>query len=261
MADPSAEPPVAAPRVLVIGGLDPCGGAGITADARVAQVMGAFPLTVATCLTQQNRHGFYASHVVGEPVLRGMLRAAIEDGPIHAVKVGMLGVARSLDIALSVCGAAIPQAPVVVDPVLSATAGGLTTGDEVVSAYRRGLAAMALITPNRGELARLVETDARALVAAGPAVLVTDGDGDGDVVEDRLMTDAGDTTFRNRRVDAGPVHGTGCALSTGIAVGLAGGSTLEAACERAIGHVQAWLRQTPRGEGVAPLRIGPSRCG
>lgn len=244
------------PRVLVVGGLDPCGGAGISADARSAAALGVFPLTVATCSTIQNRHAFECLHLVGEPVLKASLRVAIDDGPLHAVKIGLVGAPRTLDLVLEVCAARLDGVPIVVDPVLSATAGGLCTDEDLVAAYRRWLPRITVITPNHQEATRLAPAGVDALVRECP-VLLTDGHGDGEVVEDRLVDETGSHSFRHPRIDAGPVHGTGCALSTSVAAGLASGLDLPEACRAGVEFVGACLRRTPRSiDGLpVPLRL------
>ena len=83
-------------RVLLLGGVDPCGGAGITADATVVAVHGAWPLPIAVALTAQNRHGFEALAAVPDTTWQRALRAALADGEVHAVKVGLLGGAATV---------------------------------------------------------------------------------------------------------------------------------------------------------------------
>lgn len=195
--------------------------------------------------------------MVGEPVLRGSLRAAMADGPVHAIKIGMVGVPRTLDLILETCAERLPTVPVVVDPVLSATAGGLGADEELVRAYLRCLSGITCITPNHQEVVRLAPTGVEAL-AEDCAVLLTDGHGVGEVVEDRLLEGRDSHSFRHPRIDSGPVHGTGCALSTGVAVGLAAGHELPEACRRAVEFVAACLGRTRRADDglPVPLRIG-----
>lgn len=242
------------PRVLLVGGLDPCGGAGISADARTAATLGAFPLTVAACTTIQNRHAFESLHPVEEPIVAGSLRVAMADGPVHAVKVGLVGMPRTLDLILEACTGQLDGVPIVVDPVLSATAGGLCAVDELLEAYRRWLPRITMITPNHHEATQLSPTGVEALTREC-AVLLTDGHGDGEVVEDRLFQDGATHSFRHPRIDAGPVHGTGCALSTSVAVGLAAGLDLPDACRAGVTFVGACLQKTSRSSDGLPVPL------
>src|SRR5262245_59272621 len=128
------------PRVLVIGGLDPSGGAGITADAHAVAACGGFPLAVASCLTVQNRHGFRRVEPVAPNLLAAMLDAAADDGQLRAIKIGMVATpAVAVALGRWLAARRAEGVPVVVDPVLSATAGGYAVAAALVAALREHL--------------------------------------------------------------------------------------------------------------------------
>jgi hydroxymethylpyrimidine/phosphomethylpyrimidine kinase len=135
---------------------------------------------------------------------------------------------------------------VVYDPVLRAS-----SGDPLYDGDRAAILALAcratLLTPNLGEAAWLLdrpvqtESDARAaarsLRALGiSAVLVKGGHLEGDAT-DVLLSPAGETVFSSPRIAGQSPRGTGCALATAIAVGLARGEPLE----RAVASAKTWL--------------------
>jgi len=235
------------PRLLLLGGLDPSGGAGVTADATVAALHGTEALPVPVVLTAQNRRGFRATFPVAP--WHELLEAALGDGPVHAVKTGLLGNPATIAEVGDRLRLLAPAVPLVVDPVLSASAGGYTAGAEVAAAYREHLLPLAtLLTPNGPELLAL-GGDARALLATGcRAVLHKGGHGDGGFAEDVLVQPDGTTTLRRPRLCPGPVHGTGCALATAIAAHLANNVALAHAC-RAAGD---WLAALLAALGPAP---------
>jgi hydroxymethylpyrimidine/phosphomethylpyrimidine kinase len=245
---------MSAVRVVTIGGLDPCGGAGLGADARAAQVCGALALPVATALTVQDRDGMRACEAVASGLLRASLRAALGDGPVHAIKTGLFADAASVGIVaeeLEMPGR--PRVPLVVDPVLSATAGGWEGGAALVAALRERLIPLAtLVTPNLPELERLAGGDVARLRALGPAVLVKGGHGEREPLVDRLFAGREVIEFHHPKLARGPVHGTGCVLATLIACALARGEPLAQACERAIAHLQECLRATPASDDGRP---------
>ncbi len=235
------------PRVLLLGGLDPSGGAGLTVDATVVALHGASPLPVALALTEQGRAAFRRSHAVAADVWRGALRAVLADGPVHAVKVGLLADVATLRTLASELAALAPAVPVVVDPVLSATAGGYSPPAELAAAYREHLLPRAtLFTPNVPELAAVCAGDAQQALAAGArAVLVKGGHADGPQCTDTLCTARDRVVFARERLPVGPVRGTGCALASAIACHLAVGATLADACREA----GDWLGQVLRTMG------------
>jgi hydroxymethylpyrimidine/phosphomethylpyrimidine kinase len=248
------------PRILTIAGIDPCGGAGLGADARTIHVCGGVAMTVPTATTVQNRLGFVRARPIPAVELSAMLEAVAGDGLPAAAKLGLCADAATVAAVASWLrglGAAAP--PLVVDPVLSATAGGgPAAAAEVAAALVEQLAGLAAVfTPNLPELELLGGLD-RLRAAGCAAVLVTDGHGDGAEVVDRLVTAAGCAEIRHPRLPSGPVHGTGCALSAALATALGRGDPLERACADAVGQVARWLAGTaPSTDGrPVPLAVG-----
>ena len=253
-----------APGVLIISGLDPSGGAGFIADVRTASWLGCRPVGAVTALTEQNTVGVVAANAADPETVAGQLSTLLTDVEVAAVKIGMLGSAAVAEVvadALSLTGA-----PVVWDPVLAPTRGGvlLYAGDplramDILSTH------LALITPNAHEAAALTGldvTDAASAAVAGralavrcrSAVLVKGGHLDDDEATD-VLVNGNDVTYLSgpRRDLASSVHGTGCALSTAIASYLALGRSLVDACAAAKAFVAERLAApvTPgRGAGA-----------
>lgn len=233
------------PNVLLIAGLDPSGGAGLVADIRVCEQLGCRPIAVATALTEQSTAEVRAANAVAASIVGDQLRMVLTDIEVAAVKIGMLG---SEAIADEVAGALeLSAAPVVWDPVLRPTRGNVALYD---GDPRRAVEILdglvALCTPNADEAEALT---GRAIASVGDAVaagvdlyqrgmaatLVKGGHwGDAAEVHDVLVTPDGHELLTGARlVTDGPIHGTGCALSTAIACHLALGRGLEDACRAA----------------------------
>ncbi|MGE0143591.1 MAG: hydroxymethylpyrimidine/phosphomethylpyrimidine kinase [Planctomycetota bacterium] len=235
------------PRVLLLSGIDPTGGAGLALDVRVASVLGATAAAIPTCFTDQDRDGFRLARATDDSWLLRMLDAS---GAVSAIKLGMCASPSTIDVIADWFAARpAPRPWFVVDPVLSATAGGGPSAADAVAQRIVGrlLPLGVVITPNHAELARLAsDGDPRTLCALGArAVLHKDGHGDGSIAVDRLIEREGAIGFPHSRLRRGPVHGTGCALATALTVGLAGGRDLRAATGDAIGHVTRWIADTP----------------
>jgi hydroxymethylpyrimidine/phosphomethylpyrimidine kinase len=237
---------VARPRVLILGGSEPLGYAGLHADLRHAQALGAEAVGVPTALTEQSRDSVLAWHPMPRGHVQSLLRLARADASIGAVKIGQVpdpGTALEIQDGLRGLGV-----PIVLDPVLQATAGPRLSDPE---AMRVLLPQAALITPNLPELRILAEAPAAAeedeLVAAGRrllaagarAVLVKGGHTEPEApLRDLLVTPACVRGFEGVR-SPGTVRGTGCALATAVAVFLAAGSGLESAVAAALLRVRA----------------------
>jgi len=217
----------------LLAGADPTGGAGLWRDVATARAC-APELPVAAIVTAWTRQGDGAP-ASAQPRAAEHLRADLAQQPLpRAIKVGLCPATVAGDL-LPLLAAA--DAPVVLDPVLAASDGG-DLGSRAAR-LRDVLKDMSprtwLITPNRPEAAALAgaEPDDPDLLArlaerlGGPALLLKDGHGgDPERVRDRLWSDGVVHTFTRLRQPGPDPRGTGCALATAIACGLARGRPL-----------------------------------
>ncbi len=238
------------PRVLIIAGSDSGGGAGIQADIRTVTMLGGHPMTAITAITAQNTLGVQAVHPIPADIVVAQMRSVIDDLGVDAVKIGMIGSAETAHAVADVLETL--DVPMVFDPVMIASSGSVLADDATIAAFDRLMRRATIVTPNLPELAALGgETAVRA---TGAAVLVKGGHAEGDIVEDRLVTDDGETIWTHPRIDTRHSHGTGCTLASGIATGLAAGMPLADAVGRAIAYVQAALAAAPGlGAGHGPM--------
>ncbi len=86
------------------------------------------------------------------------------------------------------------------------------------------------------------------------AVLIKGGHLEGDTVIDMLMTGDGSEMFTQPRLHTRHTHGTGCALASAIATGLAQGMKLKRCGQRARDYVRKAIEHAPGlGKGHGPL--------
>jgi hydroxymethylpyrimidine/phosphomethylpyrimidine kinase len=256
-------------HVLVIAGLDPSGGAGLLADVRTLAEHGVGALGVATALTEQGPEGVRAANTVDPELVGRQVRAALTQEPVDAVKIGMLGraaTARAVAEALA-SAPAVGTLPVVLDPILRASSGAPLLEDDAtdtaVGALRALLPLATVVTPNAVEAALLCDgaapttiTEAAALCAAlrargARAVLLKGGHLPAAATPDEVvdLLDDGRRAPALLRAPRLPgAHGTGCALASAVAAGLAAGHDLEAAVRAAHAFLARRLAQaTERG--------------
>jgi hydroxymethylpyrimidine/phosphomethylpyrimidine kinase len=260
--------PDAAPkRLLIIAGSDSSGGAGLQADLKTAQRFGVYAQTAVTAVTVQDTRGVSAIQVMTPDVVRGQIDAALNDIGADAIKVGML---VNASIAAAVADAlSKTDIPLVLDPVLVSTSGSILLEREALEILKhRLLPRAAVVTPNLPESAALVgilPTDDHGIHQAAQAfallgarrVLFKGGHDTGATVRDILTdVDAPSLILEAPRQQTRHTHGTGCALSTAIACGLAKGQRLAEAVERAHAFVQNAIRTAPGfGRGHGPLNF------
>jgi hydroxymethylpyrimidine/phosphomethylpyrimidine kinase len=242
---PQTKTSPAVPLIVVVGGLDPGGGAGILRDVAAATARGAHGIAIGTAWTEQGP-GIHQVEPRAPGALREALARAVAARP-GAVKVGMAVGPETAGALLDGLGGY--DGPVVVDPVLATSRGG-ALWDAEPRALLPLLRRATLVTPNGPEaavLARRPVTTAAEAEAAGRAllddglvaVLVKGGHVDEGAaeIEDVLVTPAGVSRWRRRRLPGPSPRGTGCALGTAIGVALARGRDLPAA----VAEAASWL--------------------
>jgi hydroxymethylpyrimidine/phosphomethylpyrimidine kinase len=237
--------------VLVLAGSDPLGYSGLQADLRHLAHARVLGLGIPTALTLQAVDRMESATPVAAAHVQRALELALADSAVGAVKIGLV-----LDPAVMRCIAHVlrqTQLPVVLDPVLVATAGAPFHDAESRGAMLEHLLPCAsLVTPNLPELATLsgasLSTDVEVLAAAHAlrrdselAVLVKGGHAQGPSVEDVLIHAGRVQRFTSPRRAGTMPRGTGCMFSTLVAAALAEGEPMAAAVERAHAQVQLAL--------------------
>ena len=222
--------PQGVPVVMALSGNDPTGGAGIQADIEALASMGCHTAPVITALTVQDTQGVQRFQATDCTLLVEQARAVLEDMPVAAFKIGMIGSVENVECIHSLL-TDYPQIPVVLDPILSAGGGGSLADDEMEDALRTLLLPQTtILTPNSIE-ARALASEADTLDACAQElldlgceyVLITGTHEHSPTVENRLYAEHRRLeTFTWERLP-GSYHGSGCTLASSIAGLLAQG--------------------------------------
>ncbi|MFY0536281.1 bifunctional hydroxymethylpyrimidine kinase/phosphomethylpyrimidine kinase [Nannocystis pusilla] len=249
-----------ATALWLLAGLDPTGGAGLLRDSFTAAAC-APSVPVARLVTAWTRQG-HGQPATAEPrSVDAVVRELRTMPPPRAIKIGLL----PAGLVEAVLGeVASHRVPVVVDPVLAASDGGdLGARADILRDCLRDMSEETwLVTPNRREAAvltgsteddpELVQRTADALGRAG--VLLKSAVVDEQRVRDVVCLPGQVHVFERPRVAGPDPRGTGCALATAIACGLAQGRHMLACISAAV----AWLdvartRCVPGVDGRAHL--------
>jgi hydroxymethylpyrimidine/phosphomethylpyrimidine kinase len=222
----TATPPV----VLVFAGTDPTGGAGLTADVLALASLGCHGAGVVTAVTAQDTSGIKLFTCMETDLVIAQARAVLEDMPVAAFRIGMLG-----NSAVATAVASIvedyPDIPLVVDPVQSSGRGDALADDMLDGALRSVIIPQAtLITPNSLEARALapggdtLDACAQELMSLGcEYVLITGTHENTPQVLHRLYGNMRLLeTFVFERLP-GSFHGSGCTLASACAASLAHG--------------------------------------
>ncbi len=229
-------------KVVLIGGYDPTGGAGISADLRAAVTEGVYPIPVPTVLTIQDKEGLKKLYEVQDRFFEEALGVALSTG-VSSIKVGLvvepskMGIIKRVNEKLGV--------PVVLDPVLSVSRGGYKASEDLINAIKGFIPHTLMVTPNRDELKAItgeddVERALKVLKSMGARYVLVKG-GDRNPPIDMLF-DGENIEIIQGELVKGEFHGTGCSLASLIASNIAKGMGPRDAVLRSIEILREGLR-------------------
>lgn len=234
-------------RVLLIGGTDSSGGAGLMRDGAVTFDFDCVPLPIVTAVTAQTDQAVHCVHLVPPEIVVTQLKTAFVGDPPDAVKIGMVGTRECAQAVASVL--MNYRIPIVLDPVLHASSGtALYAGGNLGPLTKIAT----LLTPNLNEAAALlnrhpasgddaIADQARVLRAGGVnAVLMKGGHSQDHECTDHLFDAGGHHRITGRRQPM-TRRGTGCTLATAIACRLGAHRQLADACRDAFDYTKTWI--------------------
>lgn len=234
------------PIVLTFAATDPSGGAGMQADILTIASMGCHPLSVVTAITVQDSSGVEDVQPVDADWVVDQARTVLEDMPVAAFKIGMLGSVENIAGIAEVISD-YPDVPLVFDPVLASGRGDELANEDMLDALRELLLPQTtLLTPNSMEARRLIVDDSneaddpglgecakRILQLGCEYVLITGTHEQTPKVINTLYGEAGLLRSDTWPRLPGIYHGSGCTLSSAIAALLANGLSMEEAVREA----------------------------
>ena len=234
------------PLVMSFAATDPSGGAGLQADLLTIASMGCHPLSVVTAITVQDTSGVDDVLPIDPEWVVDQARAMLEDVPVAAFKIGLLGSVENI-AALAEVLADYPDVPLVLDPVLASGRGDELADEDMLDAMRELLIPQStIVTPNSMEARRLaldedneeddptLEECAKRILSMGcEYVLITGAHEQTPKVINTLYNEHGVVSSDSWARLPGIYHGSGCTLASAIAALLAQGVAVPEAVKEA----------------------------
>ena len=209
---------------MCFSGSDPSGGAGIQADIETLAGMGCHASPIITSITVQDTRNVKGYYPLDASMIIEQARTVLEDMPVAAFKIGMLGSVEAAEAVQSVL-ADYPKIPVILDPVFSAGGGAELADDDMIDVMMKSLLPITTIIVPNSEEARVLAKEADVLDACAQEIMDTG-------CEYVLITGGHEPTEKvlnmfygnNRLLDTfewerlpGSFHGSGCTLAAGVA--------------------------------------------
>ncbi|MCA1811373.1 MAG: bifunctional hydroxymethylpyrimidine kinase/phosphomethylpyrimidine kinase [Halobacteriales archaeon] len=243
------------PALLLIGGLDPTGQAGLARDLEVLRHERIRGAPVSTGTTVQTSERFLIAHATPPEVLLAQAEAARAEWGMHWCKVGALFSTAQVEAVAGLVRA--HGLRLVLDPILASSSGTPFLDEAGVAALRDRLLPLAfLATPNRAEAEQLTghAEGARAavdVVARGAKACLVKQSGVG---ADLLFDGRSLHEFAATRQE-GRHRGTGCRLASRAAALLARGVPLLDAIRIAQADLQAELAHDAAEQALSGARL------
>ena len=255
-------------RVLTIAGSDCSGGAGIQADIKSITALGGYASTAITALTIQSTTHVFKIIKVEPKVIIQQVESVLNDIGTDVIKIGMLYTSPVVLSIVRLFQERYRDIPIILDPVMVAQNGSILLKKNTISSLYNLLCPLAiLITPNIPEaeaLSGLKISCTKDIIHAAEiigrkcttSVLIKGGHSKNKKIVDVLWCfyEKKISLFENDRIPSKNIHGTGCSLSSAIAISLAQGIDMHNSIKRARIFIREAIRTAPNyGKGSGPI--------
>lgn len=251
-------------KLLTIAGSDSSGGAGIQADLKTFAANGVYGMSVIVALTAQNTKGVTGIYNIPKEFVEEQLDRVFEDIYPDAIKIGMVS-EKNIILGIKNKLLEYDAKNIVIDPVMVATSGSNLMEESATKALIEELLPLArVITPNMDEARVLsgievknkddMEEAARIISRYLDGYILIKGGHLKDSADDLLYHKGEMTWIEGEKYDNPNTHGTGCTLSSAIAVNLAKGLGVEESIREAKKYLTGAIKDNlDLGEGHGPL--------
>ncbi|WP_108867611.1 hydroxymethylpyrimidine/phosphomethylpyrimidine kinase [Aquimarina aquimarini] len=230
------------PYILTIAGFDPSNGAGLTADIKTFEALKGYGLAVCTANTVQNDVEFKECHWVDIAVIKNQIDILFDRFVIDVVKIGIVENWKVLNEIIDVLLEKNKNIRIVLDPVLKSSSefefhslgSENNNANKIVEEITKKIY---LLTPNYHEIEKLytdktIEETVKH-ISDKCNLFLKGGHRDKDIGKDELFTiNRKHFVLNPKGKNIAEKHGSGCVLSSAIAMYLAQGFSLLQSCFR-----------------------------
>ena len=222
--------------ILIIGGHDPTGGAGITADIETANYFNFHSVSILTCSTVQNTQGVLEINKMPENYIYKSFLGIIKEFKIDVIKIGLLpNIKASKEVMRIINHKKIIGIPIIIDPIIKSGRNNILTPENNLQFLIRNIYPRAdLITPNNYEYGLIKRN-----IANFKNIIITDYRISNKLITIKLKEDSlkKEKEFTVNRINK-CFHGTGCTFSTAISCNIAMQYKIEKSVKISLSYIQ-----------------------
>ncbi|TCO07476.1 hydroxymethylpyrimidine/phosphomethylpyrimidine kinase [Natronoflexus pectinivorans] len=232
--------------VVSIGGWDPCGGAGLGADIKTFERLGMRGMGVCSAITSQAHNRFDSLRWTSQKVISSQLESLLMSYSIKAVKFGIIESPEVLHECIIQIKRANPDAIIVWDPVIKASAGFCFHESRAREGLLDVLNVVNLVTPNIPEAQWLFGASnasdiQKKMEKSGLKAVALKGGHAENHANDLLIQPDSVEVIKGERYNNPGKHGSGCVFSAAICALLAKGKSLSEACREAKKYTERFI--------------------
>jgi hydroxymethylpyrimidine/phosphomethylpyrimidine kinase len=248
-------------NLLSIAGSDPSSGAGIQSDVKTFTSLGTHALTVITSITSQNTTKFGKVESISSKMIKNQIDSVFSDFKIDAIKIGMVYNSDTIKAIYSKLSKI--KIPIILDPVLKSTTGGILLKKEALDDYKKFFLPLAyIITPNPSEASILsgvkiknkqdLHKCALKIKEYGVKNVVITGISLGkNIISDFVIDGKKIYSVSGKKLKQ-INHGSGCDFSAALTIAIARGYTLHKAVKFAKKYTYESIKNSKKiGKGIA----------
>jgi hydroxymethylpyrimidine/phosphomethylpyrimidine kinase len=251
-------------NILVIAGLDPSACAGVIVDLKTLMAWRMYGVAVVTAITAQNTQRVDSVYPVPMEVIGSQLESIVADIEIHAIKIGLMPNAKTIELIAELLRT-FKLNNIVVDPIFTSSTGYQFADDKMIQAYKEKLFPLAeAITPNLQEASILAGMDVRdvatmkeassKILQLGPKNVVITGGHLDNRAQDVHYDGVRHTVFDAPKLATNHSRGLGCTFSTILALHLAKKTKIATAIDPAKKYLaRAMVHPFKIGTGNGPI--------
>ncbi len=221
-------------NLLSITGSDPSSGAGIQSDIKTFSSLHVYALTVLTSITSQNTTSFSKIQPISSYMVESQLDSIFSDFMIDAIKIGVVynsSIIKTINSKLKKI-----NIPIIVDPIIQSTTGGVLLKEKSFSSYKKLIIPLStVITPNLFEAEKLsgikiktvndLYNCALYIKKLGAKNVIITGFKLKNKIVDYVLSNSTNYIIYGKNI-VYVIHGTGCIYSSALAVYLAMGKNI-----------------------------------
>lgn len=255
-------------NLLSIGGSDPSAGAGIQSDVKLFAKMDVNCFTIVTAITGQNTSKFGIVEPVSIKILKNQLDSILSDFKIDVIKIGMVYNSKIIKFLYKELKKL--KIPIVIDPVIKSTTGGMLIEKSALNDFRKYMIPIStVITPNKFEAeiianskvssSNKIEKIAKKIQSMGAKnVVVTGIEKNEKRIEDLILEKNTKYSISSKKIFK-ENHGSGCTYSAIIAYSIANKKSIKKSVKFAKEFTLKSIKNAKRiGSGI-PITEYPTK--